>query len=100
MVNHPAEAERRRGVEHPAKAAGCTKRQIEVFDQIASGVTNPRAAQGTLKVLFDKGLIASEWEVVGRDCLGEIKLPRWYVPMPLHMDWCSWCSSRNEVEAS
>jgi hypothetical protein len=84
--------------DHPAKAAGCTKRQCEVFERIASGVTNPRAAQVTLKALFDKGLIASEWEVVGRDVFGVIKMPRWHVPIPIHMQWCSWCSEQSGVE--
>ena len=97
MSDHPDEAERRRGVEHPAKTAGCTKRQIEVFEQIASGVTNPRCGANTLNALSLKGLIDSWERVVGRDSLGEIRVPHWFVPIPTHMQWCSWCAEQKEV---
>ena len=78
--------------DHPAKA--CTKRQREVFEQISCGVANPRCGANTLNALSLKGLIEAEWEVVGRDGLGEIKVPRWFVPLPIHMQWCGWCSEQ------
>ena len=86
--------------EHPAKVARCTKRQIEVFEQIGSGVTNPSCGVSTLNALSLKGLIDSWEQVVGRDGFGEIKLPRWYVPIPVHMQWCKWCSEQPESEAN
>ena len=93
------EAQRTRSAAiHPAIAAKCTKKQIEVFEQIGAGVTNPPAALKTLEALYRKGLIASQWEIVGRDRFGEIKMPRWFVPIPVHMQWCSWCDENATEE--
>ena len=82
--------------DHPAKS--CTKRQIDVFEQIATGITNPRAHPNTLNALALKRLIVVDWDVVGRDGFGEIKLPRWHVPLPIHTQWCSWCAEQPEEE--
>lgn len=77
--------------DHPAIAAGCTKRQVEVFEQIAAGsrgYMHPR----TLDALAEKGLIAfervKEGGMGGR--AGYFKLIP-YVPLPLHYQWCKWC---------
>lgn len=81
-------------MKHPAEEKRCTKRQVEVFDQIASGVTNPSCHPSTINALSLKGLIAADWELTGRDAFGEIRIPRWYVPIPVHMQWCNWCLTK------
>lgn len=85
--------------EHPAMAKRCTQRQVEIFEQIAVGVTNPSCHANTLNALSLKGLIQAEWEITGHDAFGEIKIPRWYVPIPVHRQWCSWCSEHFKEEA-
>ncbi len=82
---------------HPAKAAGCTKRQIEVFEQICIGQI-PDAAPATLNVLLSKKLVECERETVGKDRFGPITLPHWSVSIPIHMQWCQWCSEQPESE--
>ena len=82
--------------DHPAK--GCSKTQIEVFEQIAAGVTNPLCSIKTLAVLERKNLIAKEWEL-RRDKFGDYRFPKWYVPIPIHMQWCDWCSEQPDVVA-
>ena len=85
--------------DHPAKAAGCSPRQIEVFEQIAEGITNPPASKKTLDALAKKGLIDVEWETVGW-CSGAIKVPRWFVPIPVHIQWCEWCAEKLEAQGA
>jgi hypothetical protein len=80
--------------DHPAK--GCSKAQREVFEQIATGVTNPFCATKILTVLEHKGLIAKEWELL-HDKFGDYRVPRWYVPIPIHMQFCNWCSEQPEI---
>jgi hypothetical protein len=76
-------------VEHPCK--GMTKAQIAAFERIA--VNEPNGANHqTLVKLRERGLIDYETDVVGRDALGPISVPRWFVPLPIHAQWCEWCS--------
>lgn len=81
--------------DHPA--AGCTPRQIEVFEQIATGQHvghNPRV----LNALASKGLIQFNTRTVGRDVLGLITIQEPFVPLPLHYQFCTWASEQPEDE--
>ena len=79
---------------HPAKVAGCTKRQIEAFEQIGAGVSCPTGFQETVfKALLDKGLIElCGVKTLGQDRFGKIQVPEFQQPLPIHMQWCQWCS--------
>ena len=81
--------------DHPGKAAGCTKRQIEVFEQIAAG--QQREWSKSIEALIAKNLVAKDYEVVGRDHFGEITVPRYYIPLPIHIQWCQWASEQPDT---
>lgn len=68
-----------------------TKAQREAFERIAVSAPNG-ATHRTLLKLRERGLIDYEDEVIGRDALGKITVPRWFVPMAVHIQWCEWCS--------
>lgn len=77
--------------DHPCK--GMTKVQIGAFERIAINEP-PAATHKTLMALRKAGLIDYENEVVGRDALGKIIVPRWFVPLSVHHQWCVWCSGQ------
>jgi hypothetical protein len=82
-------------VDHPCK--GMTKAQIAAFERIA--VNEPNGANHqTLVALRAKGLIDYESEVVGRDALGLVTVPRWFVPLPVHAQWCEWCGEQQDPD--
>ena len=78
--------------EHPCK--GMTKAQIAAFERIA--INQPHdATHKTLIALRQRGVIDYEDQVVGRDALGKIVVPRWFVPLPVHAQWCEWCGKHS-----
>ena len=79
---------------HPAKAAKCSKRQIEAFEQIGAGVSSPSGyAASVFESLLAKGLIEiCGVKTLGRDYFGKIQIPEFQQPLPVHMQWCQWCS--------
>jgi hypothetical protein len=83
--------------DHPCK--GLTKAQREAFEQIAVNLPH-RATHKTLLALRAKGLIGYTDKVIGRDALGKITVPEWFVPLPVHMQWCQWCSEQPEIQES
>jgi hypothetical protein len=79
--------------------SGLSKAQREAFEQIAVGNALPAAHPKTLQKLKDKGLIEEGLgKTVGWDCFGAIVLPQYYVPLPVHMGWCKWCSEHPDIE--
>lgn len=79
--------------DHPCK--GMTPAQRRDFELIAIG-QRPRGGYGVLKKLKERGLIEEDApQVVGRDSFGLIKIPRWYVPMKIHMQWCQWADEHH-----
>lgn len=79
-------------VDHPAK--GMTKAQIRDFELIAVN-DHPRGGHGVIKKLEEAGLIVEGPRViVGRDAFGPIERRSWYVPFPIHMQWCEWCAEQ------
>lgn len=83
--------------DHPCK--GLSKKAISAFEQIAIGEALPRAHSKTLDSLLAKGLILrGRDKVLGRDALGKITVPQYFVPLPVHMQWCEWCSEQPFTE--
>jgi hypothetical protein len=80
---------------HPAKEAKCTKAQIEVFERIAVNLP-AMCSQKTLDALSSKGLIAFE-ETQRRDSIGSFVIRTPFVPLPVHYEWCRWCSENVEL---
>jgi len=72
---------------------GLPKRQSEVFEQIAIGNDGGHHPK-VLQALLDKGLIER-----GEQQLGgwpPMTVYRYWVPIPIHMEWCEWCSEIEE----
>lgn len=81
---------------HPC--AGMTPAQKRDFEFIAVG-QRPLGGKSTINALLAKGLIQEDRpELLGRDRFGPIEIPRWYVPLPIHMDWCEWCAQQPDNE--
>lgn len=83
-------------VRHPC--AGMTKAQRELFERLAIGMDGPMHPK-TLAALGAKGLV---WRgpdrVLGRDRFGPITIPDYYIPLPVHHQWCKWCSANVKDE--
>lgn len=75
--------------------AGLTKSEREVFEDIATGnirrLSNFRLA--VVKKLLEIGAIVCCGEKqICKDQFGEVWVPEYCVPIPLHMIWCKYCS--------
>ena len=80
--------------EHPCK--GMTKAQIRDFELIATG-SRPRGGHMILRKLKERGVIVdAPPKTLGRDRFGLIQVPDWDVPLPIHAQWCEWCSEQPE----
>ena len=79
---------------HPAKAAKCTPRQIEAFEQIGAGVSHPTGFKPSIfEALLTKGLIeVCGVKTLSVDRFGPVQLPEYQQPIHIHMQWCKWCS--------
>lgn len=72
-----------------------TPRQREAFEAIATGNALPSAHKKTLERLEKCGLIVRLADkVLGRDRFGTVSIPQFEVPIPIHMQWCQWCSEQ------
>ena len=80
--------------DHPCK--GMTKAQRAAFERIAVNQSHG-ANHKTLLALRGAGLVDYKNRVVGRDALGAITVPDWCVPLPVHAQWCQWCSEQPEL---
>lgn len=85
---------------HPAK--GCTAKQIEAFERIATGDSTPAfVPKKTIDALKRKGLIedAGRFNAGGPGAMA-IWITRYQVPIHIHMEWCKWCSENVGEEAT
>ena len=82
--------------DHPCK--GMTRAHRVAFERIAINEP-PMAGHKVLKALRDAGLVDYTDREVGRDALGRITVPEWFVPMPIHMQFCEWCSEQQDALA-
>lgn len=81
--------------DHPCK--GMTKAQVAAFEQIAVNAV-PQCTWGTLDALLKAGVVVRGTPEVRRDVMGVYEIPNFYVPLPLHMQWCAWCSEQYEPQ--
>lgn len=75
---------------------GLSKRQIEVFEQIATGVAQPAGVtQRTITALVNYGAIHRISDKIMRDRLGTFVIPQYEATLHAHMQWCKWCADKN-----
>jgi hypothetical protein len=67
---------------HPCH--GLSARIVETFERIAINLP-PQAALRTIEALARRGLIE-------RTEFGDGSRNYWFVPTPVHHDWCVWCA--------
>jgi len=81
--------------DHPCK--GMTKPQIATFERIAIGQP-PYASERTLKILLARGVIEKEIRNTSSG-IGNlmIRYAVYHVPLPVHMQWCKWCSEQPDI---
>ena len=83
-------------IEHPAKAAGCTRKQIAVFERIAVGSDEWHPPK-ILAALVAKGLVMlRDQTVADRPFLVTVLRP--FVPGPIHEQWRQWCVENGPTE--
>lgn len=82
---------------HPC--AGLGKAATEAFEQIASGEALPQMKKSVATKLIAKGLIERGPDKELRDRWGSFGIPQYFVPYPVHMQWCTWCSEQPEIVA-
>ncbi len=77
-----------------------TKGQRDAFEQIAVN-HHPRCKWPTIDALLKAGVIERDEGEKRRDAIGVYEIPKFTVPLPVHMQWCKWCSEQpdNVLEA-
>ena len=76
---------------------GLTKAQQKGFERIACNLP-PGCTERTLVALLDAGLI-ERTEHAQRTALGTFVHYEHRVPIPVHMEWCEWCSEHLDPSA-
>lgn len=79
--------------DHPCK--GMTKVQIAAFEQIAIS-QSPQCGWKSIDALLKGGVIERGQDDTRRDAMGVYTIPNYFVPLPVHMQWCDWCSEQPE----
>jgi hypothetical protein len=80
---------------HPGKTAA----ERRILDQIGCGEFSPHMAPVTRKNMLRRGvIIESGWRVVGRDALGDIRIPQFSMPTGIHMQWCKAMAHQAEID--
>lgn len=79
--------------EHPCK--DMTTAQRQAFEQIAIN-QNPFCKWPTIDALLKAGLIERGPPETRRDAMGIYEIPSFFVPLPIHAQWCEWCSEQPE----
>lgn len=78
--------------DHPCK--GMTAVQTAAFERIAIGMS-PMAGKETIKALLDKDLIIKLPDrLVSGGIYGPVRIARYDVPVPTHIQWCEWASEQ------
>lgn len=67
--------------------------QERVFGQIAINLDGGHHP-ATLAALVRKGLIEEERQAAG----GGFTIYRYFVPLPIHMEWAAWCAENYQEE--
>lgn len=67
-------------------------RQIEALCEVAFGGDPWRLRRKMLARLEDLGLV-ERYDEPHRDAFGAYTVPRWSMPISVHMAFCDWCST-------
>ncbi|MCJ2065819.1 hypothetical protein MKK63_24385 [Methylobacterium sp. J-088] len=78
---------------------GRTSAERKALDAIGCGEP-PRCSPKTIKALLDAGLIVDVGTETRRDALGAYKIPKFAMPIPVHMAWCSAVAATDEEMAA
>lgn len=77
--------------DHPCK--GMTTAAIHAFEAIAVN-QQPHCSRATLQKLVDHGLVVRQDRLMRfRDGLPALRIDDYYVPLPIHHQWCEWASA-------
>lgn len=79
---------------HPCK--GMTAAQRKAFELIAISQP-PLCGKPTIDALLKAGLIERGEDEERRDAMGVYTIPSFFVPLPIHFQWCEWCSEQHAV---
>ena len=79
--------------DHPCK--GMTKNQIAAFEALAINQT-PQDGWRSIDALIARGVVERVEGEKRRDAMGVYEIPRFNVPLPIHMQWCEWASEQPE----
>lgn len=77
--------------DHPCK--NLTTAQCEAFERIAVNQF-PACTWPTIDALLKAGVIEQGESETRRDAMGVYHIPSFYVPLPIHAQWCEWCSEQ------
>lgn len=80
--------------DHPCK--GWTKAQVNAFELIAIN-QHPACGWPTIDALLKAGLIERGKDDIRRDAMGVYSVPKFFVPFPIHAQWCEWCSEQSDT---
>jgi hypothetical protein len=77
---------------HPCE--GMTKAEITAFEAIAIN-RSPNCSKKTIEKLLARGVIVDEKRNVNfKDGLPPVAVDDYFVPLPIHYQWCQWVSER------
>lgn len=76
---------------HPC--AGLSNSDIAAFERIAVN-DPPCTSAASIARLLQLGMIERAPDKQLRDEIGPYAVPQYYVPRPVHMQWCQWCSEQ------
>jgi hypothetical protein len=81
--------------QHPCY--GMTKSETKAFEAIAINLT-PSCSKKTLIRLLERGVIVKqEKRVPFCEGLPAAVVDQYYVPIPIHMQWCEWASQKHRT---
>jgi hypothetical protein len=78
---------------HPCE--GMTWAQRSAFERIAVNQF-PGCRWPTIDALLKAGVIERGEDDIRRDAMGVYHIPNFFVPLPIHAQWCEWCSEQEE----
>ncbi len=81
--------------QHPCH--GMTKAETDAFEAIAINLA-PSCSKKTLTSLLERGLIMKQEKRVSfRDGLPPSVVDEYYVPIPIHIQWCEWADQKHRT---
>lgn len=79
--------------DHPCKRL--TRAQREAFERVAI-YQPPNCKWETIDALLRAGVIERGKGETRRDAMGVYEIPYFFVPAPIHAQWCEWCSEQQD----